>query len=103
MYTLSQWQDKRGAYPWIECKAGKLGCNACSQIVNLKLEGETGRRHGIVVSKEWSSYQVEPSKGGTRANQLSSLRNKIKNHGDSLAHKKCVEVLYEGKKKKIET
>ena len=103
LYTLSQWQDKRGAYPWIECREGKLGCHTCSQIVHLKLDGETGRKHGLVIGKEWSGYAVEPSKGGTRANQLSSIRNKIKSDGDSAAHKKCVEILHERKKKPIET
>lgn len=102
IYTISQWQEKLGAYPWIGCKAGKIGCKICSRIDSMKHhESEQhGRGHGLVVSKEWGQFLIEGS-GPTRSAQLSSLRHKISKHAKSDAHQRCVDIDFQSRKKTI--
>ena len=65
-------------------------------ITNLKVQETDGGRgqRAWTCSKKWAGVLFAPSKSGNRSNQLASLRNKIKSHADSTAHKKCVETVY---------
>uniref|UniRef100_A0A3P8S0K5 HAT C-terminal dimerisation domain-containing protein n=1 Tax=Amphiprion percula TaxID=161767 RepID=A0A3P8S0K5_AMPPE len=61
-------------YTWLKSKNKKLGCRVCSQI-NVRVDMQQGQK----ASQEWCGF-------------LASLRKKIKEHKDSIYHKKAVEI-----------
>lgn len=73
-------------YKWLISKNQKLGCSVCSQVC-ARVDMQQGQR----VSQEWSGCLIS-SYGRDKAAQQSSLRKKIKEHRDSIYHKKAVEI-----------
>ncbi len=81
IWTEEMWVKKKEAYPWIDCKDGKLGCKVCSSITDLSVFKTQGSRLG----DEWRSYTVTHS-GKEKSRMLTSLRKKILKRQQSNAH-----------------
>uniref|UniRef100_A0A3P9DDZ8 HAT C-terminal dimerisation domain-containing protein n=1 Tax=Maylandia zebra TaxID=106582 RepID=A0A3P9DDZ8_9CICH len=73
-------------YKWLISRNQKLGCSVCSQVC-ARVDMQQGQR----VSQEWSGCLIS-SFGRDKAAQQNSLRKKIKEHRDSIYHKKAVEI-----------
>uniref|UniRef100_A0AAQ6ALH6 HAT C-terminal dimerisation domain-containing protein n=1 Tax=Amphiprion ocellaris TaxID=80972 RepID=A0AAQ6ALH6_AMPOC len=73
-------------YTWLKSKNKKLGCSVCSQI-NVRVDMQQGQK----ASQEWCGFLVSPF-GRDKSTQQASLRKKIKEHKDSIYHKKAVEI-----------
>lgn len=71
IWTEEMWRRKQDAYPWIDCKAGKLGCKVCTSISDLSVFKTQGSR----LADEWRSYTVTYS-GKDKSGMLTSLRKK---------------------------
>lgn len=35
IWTQEMWERKKGAFPWLDCCNGKLGCKICKEVVQL--------------------------------------------------------------------
>lgn len=97
IWTLNIWHEKKTTYPWLVCKAGKLGCSTCSALSNLSVY----KSPGVVISPEWSGCNVNYN-GSNRKAQLSSLRKKIKEHKESEAHKRSVLIMKKSERGTLE-
>uniref|UniRef100_A0A3B3CDZ6 DUF4371 domain-containing protein n=1 Tax=Oryzias melastigma TaxID=30732 RepID=A0A3B3CDZ6_ORYME len=84
-------------YKWLISKNKKLGCSICSHV-----NGCTDMQQGQRVSHEWSQCLVS-SNGKEKAAQQHSLRKKIKEHKDSISHKKADEIKEMARKNTIQT
>uniref|UniRef100_A0A3P9BKF5 HAT C-terminal dimerisation domain-containing protein n=1 Tax=Maylandia zebra TaxID=106582 RepID=A0A3P9BKF5_9CICH len=73
-------------YKWLISRNQKLGCSVCSQVC-ARVDMQQGQR----VSQEWSGCLIS-SFGRDKAAQQNSPRKKIKEHRDSIYHKKAVEI-----------
>lgn len=73
-------------YKWLISRNQKLGCSVCSQVC-ARVDMQQGQR----VSQQWSGCLIS-SFGRDKAAQQNSLRKKIKEHRDSIYHKKAVEI-----------
>ncbi|XP_051997765.1 E3 SUMO-protein ligase KIAA1586-like [Xyrauchen texanus] len=73
-------------YKWLMSRNQKLGCSVCSQVC-ARVDMQQGQR----VSQEWSGCLIS-SFGRDKAAQQNSLQKKIKEHRDSIYHKKAVEI-----------
>ena len=87
------WQGKKATYPWLTLNGdGGLLCLTC------KTRGEVkNASKGVYLRSEWTKEGVFCS-GDTKAKQLTSLRNKIKLHKDSVSHIEAVSVTEMAKK-----
>ncbi|KAJ8884226.1 hypothetical protein PR048_016083 [Dryococelus australis] len=90
--TEEMWNRKRDAFPWIDCKNGKLGCKLSSEVSCLG----TFKKERIAISKEWHSYNVTYN-GSSRATHLTSLRKKIFEYKQSTAHTTAEKIIAKGK------
>lgn len=88
IWTQEMWERKKAAFPWIDCKEGKLGCKICFEVIRL---GAFKKEH-VSLSREWRSYQVT-CYGSNRTDQLKSLRKKISDHRQSKAHGSAQSIL----------
>lgn len=97
VWTLEMWQQKKEAFPWLDCKEGKLGCSICKNISNLgafKTERSS-------ISNEWRSYSITFN-GKTKTAQLTSLRKKIFDHKSSSSHKAAEKIAEVARSETIE-
>lgn len=76
---VGEWKDRN---PWLDIKAGKLGCLVCRNAKTLLLS-EKGP--GLHLAEEWINGDVTSS-------QAKRLRKKIYKHRDSQAHTRSVEI-----------
>ncbi|KAK1886792.1 E3 SUMO-protein ligase KIAA1586 [Dissostichus eleginoides] len=91
------WRRKQEAYPWIDCKAGKLGCKVCSSITDLSVFKTQGSR----LADEWRSYTVTYS-GRDKSGMLSSLRKKMIKHKESNGNTAAQRIQDNAKKETLE-
>lgn len=98
VWTTDMWGKKKEAYPWIDCRDGKLGCKICSDLSSLG----AFKAERISLSNEWRSYTIK-SNGSNRDAQLKSLRKKIIEHKQSQAHLAAQRIVETSKKQSIET
>ncbi|KAK1881585.1 E3 SUMO-protein ligase KIAA1586 [Dissostichus eleginoides] len=77
---VGEWKDRN---PWLEIKAGKLGCLVCRKAKTLLLS-EKGP--GLHLSEEWIN-------GDVTSPDAKQLRKKIYKHRDSQAHARSVEIV----------
>ncbi|XP_022173984.1 E3 SUMO-protein ligase KIAA1586-like [Myzus persicae] len=82
-WSAEQWAEKKQKYTWLYCQNGLLGCTTCSEVSNFK----TFKSQDFEISKEWSSCQINGGNSIKKETRLASLRNKIKRHTSSKAHK----------------
>jgi len=82
-WSAEQWAEKKQKYTWLHCQNGLLGCTTCSEVSNFK----TFKSQDFEISKEWSSCQINGGNSIKKETRLASLRNKIKRHTSSKAHK----------------
>uniref|UniRef100_A0A8C1RFQ8 HAT C-terminal dimerisation domain-containing protein n=1 Tax=Cyprinus carpio TaxID=7962 RepID=A0A8C1RFQ8_CYPCA len=85
-WSQAQVQYFSANYKWLLSRNQKLGCSVCSQVC-ARVDMQQGQR----VSQEWSGCLIS-SFGRDKAAQQNSLRKKIKEHRDSVYHKKAVEI-----------
>ena len=76
---VGEWKDRN---PWLEIKAGKLGCLVCKKAKTLVLS-EKGP--GLHLAEEWINGDVTSS-------EAKRLQKKIYKHRDSQAHTRSVEI-----------
>lgn len=76
------------ANDWLIVKHKKLGCRNCQEVKSLGVH--CGQ--GLKISTEWSECMVTHY-GHDKRKQQVSLRKKIHEHRESLAHKKATEIL----------
>ncbi|KAJ8869373.1 hypothetical protein PR048_030949 [Dryococelus australis] len=87
----------RGAFPWIGCENGKLGCKLCSEISCLG----AFTKERIAISKKWYYYNVTYNVL-SRATQLTTIRKKISEHKQSTADTTAERKIAKGKKQILE-
>jgi len=97
IWTEEMWRRKQDAYPWIDCKAGKLGCKVCTSISDLSVFKTQGSR----LADEWRSYTVTYS-GKDKSGMLTSLRKKIIKHKESNGHTTAQRIQENAKKETLE-
>ncbi|XP_056091376.1 E3 SUMO-protein ligase KIAA1586-like [Rhinichthys klamathensis goyatoka] len=76
---VGEWKDRN---PWLDIKAGKLGCLVCRKAKTLLLS-EKGP--GLHLAEEWINGDVTSS-------EAKRLRKKIYKHRDSQAHARSVDI-----------
>lgn len=88
------WLGKQAKYPWL-CINGNGGllCKICKQRGEIRHVAK-----GAYIRSEWVKDGVYCAGGSNRESQLSSLRNKLKVHGDSVSHLEAVKVIEQAKK-----
>jgi hypothetical protein len=97
VWTQEMWKRKKEAFPWLDCKEGKLGCRICNHVSNLgafKTERSS-------ISNEWRSYSITFN-GKTKTAQLTSLRKKILDHKSSSSYKSAEKITEVAKSETIE-
>lgn len=97
IWTQEMWERKKEAFPWLDCKDGKLGCSTCNHVSHLgafKTERSS-------ISNEWRSYLITFN-GKTKTAQLTSLRKKIFDHKSSSSHKAAEKIVEVAKLETIE-
>lgn len=97
VWTREMWERKKEAFPWLDCREGKLGCSICKNISNLgafKTERSS-------ISNEWRCYLITFN-GKTKTAQLTSLRKKIFDHKSSSSHKAAEKIAEVAKSETIE-
>lgn len=82
-WTSEQWAAKKQKYTWLFCQNGLLGCKTCFEVSNFK----TFKSREFEISKEWSLCQINGGTNIKKVTRLANLRNKIKRHNSSKAHK----------------
>ncbi|VVC29623.1 Hypothetical protein CINCED_3A010564 [Cinara cedri] len=86
-WTSVQWTEKKEKFKGLYCADGKIGCDICRKVSKLKTSQK------IEISQEWATCEIG---GGTNTNKktrLTVLRNKLKKHFESNAHKSAVQIL----------
>lgn len=96
-WDKKMWQSKKKEYPWLVYNDEKLGCSFCKKVSNLGCHSSKSTH----LSKEWQSTLVSAS-GTTKEKQLTSLRNKIKRHKDSVGHSQADRILKTASKETME-
>lgn len=69
----------------------KLGCRVCKDFADFN----SFKSYNIVIAKEWISCQVDGGENSKKETRLALLRNKIKKHNSSEAHKTAFNVSIE--------
>jgi len=78
----------------MNCQNGKISCSICQKFGNI----HNSNNSAFEISPEWSLSLITLISGGASNNKntrLSVLRNKIKNHITSSAHKCATNMLIE--------
>ncbi|VVC32500.1 Hypothetical protein CINCED_3A015589 [Cinara cedri] len=86
-WTSVQWTEKKEKFKGLYCTDGKIGCDICRKVSKLKTPQK------IEISQEWVTCEID---GGTNTNKktcLTVLKNKLKKHFESNAHKSAVQIL----------
>jgi len=95
-WSSEQWAEKKKQkYTWLHCQNGLLGCTTCFEVSNLK----TFKSRDFEISKEWSSSQINGGNSIKKETRLASLRNKIKRHTSSKAHKTAFDFIMQKEEK----
>ena len=81
-WTSKQVEEWKYRNPWLDIKAGKLGCLVCRKAKSLLLS-EKGP--GLHLAEEWINGDVSSS-------EAKRLRKKTYKHRDSQAHARSVEI-----------
>ena len=92
-WNKSIWANKKKQYPWLICKNSKLGCLVCQNVSSLGVHTQKS----IHISQEWKSVSIAPS-GESKEKQLMSIRNKIKKHVCSQAHREAERINLQSEK-----
>ncbi|KAJ8252839.1 hypothetical protein GJAV_G00206160 [Gymnothorax javanicus] len=78
---------------WLYAHDGKLGCTSCRDVKNLGVKAS----RGVNIAIQWADGKIAPY-GSSRETQLTSLRKKIHEHGNSKAHNEVTKILETAKK-----
>ena len=97
IWTDEQWAAKKEAYPWLDCKDGKLGCKFCSSVPSTSITINKFQ----YLSDHWCRYNIAPS-GEVKEQLMASLRKKIQKHKLSQSHKAAEKIQASAKKQSIE-
>ncbi|XP_022164227.1 E3 SUMO-protein ligase KIAA1586-like [Myzus persicae] len=92
-WSEGNWREKIAKYPWLIFHNRKLGCKVCKEFADFN----SFRSYNIVIAKEWISSQVDGGENTKKETRLALLRNKIKKHNSSEAHKTAFNVSIEKK------
>uniref|UniRef100_A0A672GNY5 Uncharacterized protein n=1 Tax=Salarias fasciatus TaxID=181472 RepID=A0A672GNY5_SALFA len=88
-----QYREFRRKNDWLFAHDGMLGCTSCRDVKDL---GVMATR-GLNVASQWAEGRIAPN-GHTREAQLTALRKKIHEHGNSKAHVEVIKILETAKK-----
>lgn len=101
IWSRKTWNEFKNRYSWLDCRNGRLGCNACSGVYSGSARGIMGQ--GLMASTEWVTYAVsESATAKDRSGLLASLRNKIKKHGDSIVHGSAEKITAQSNARQLE-
>lgn len=81
-WTYDQWIQKKMKHPWLICNDGKIGCEYCKAIGELK----TYKSQGVEISSECCQTKIDGGTNSKVTTRLSMLRHKISKHNKSKAH-----------------
>lgn len=85
-----QYEEFRRKNVWLYAHDGKLGCTSCRDVKNLGVNIMVSR--GVNIAIQWAEGKIAPF-SSSRKTQLSSLRKKIHEHGNSKAHNEATKIL----------
>jgi len=92
-WTSLQWDYFRKTYTFLLCEGGKLGCRICQTVQTLgpngSSEGSSTKRN---LAYEWVNVKIDGA-GNTKSARQKSLREKVRLHGESDAHKDAEKIL----------
>jgi hypothetical protein len=95
LWTNEQVTEFQKKNSWMNCKNGKSGCCTCIQVKNTIQLQKSIADGKLRMSREWVDIEIMAT-GSNRANQLSSLRSKIKQHLESKSHLFAENILKKG-------
>ncbi|KAE9521500.1 hypothetical protein AGLY_018099 [Aphis glycines] len=101
LWTKEQMIEFQGKNSWLNIKDGKLGCNTCIQAKNSIHFQKSNSDNRVRISSEWVGFEIVAA-GSSRTNQLTSLRNKIKQHLESKAHMLAENILMNSSNKVLD-
>uniref|UniRef100_A0A3Q1CW52 DUF4371 domain-containing protein n=1 Tax=Amphiprion ocellaris TaxID=80972 RepID=A0A3Q1CW52_AMPOC len=93
IWTKEQYHQFKDENEWLFAKNGMLGCTLCHNVKDLGVMSS----RGVNIAANWAEGKI-CSFGQTREIQLTSLRKKIHEHKNSLAHKEADKILQTAKK-----
>uniref|UniRef100_A0A3P8SJE1 Uncharacterized protein n=1 Tax=Amphiprion percula TaxID=161767 RepID=A0A3P8SJE1_AMPPE len=93
IWTKEQYHQFKDKNEWLFAKNGMLGCTLCHNVKDLGVMSS----RGVNIAANWAEGKI-CSFGQTREIQLTSLRKKIHEHKNSLAHKEVDKILQTAKK-----
>lgn len=82
---------KKAKYEWLIFFDGKIGCSFCRDIGCLT----KFKNRGVEISSEWAECKISGGRSNKKETRLSVLRNKIKRHLSSMAHKTASNIITE--------
>jgi len=92
-WTSLQWDYFRITHTFLLCEGGKLGCRICQTVQTLgpnrSSEGSSTKRN---LAYEWVNVKIDGA-GNTKSARQKSLREKVRLHGESDAHKDAEKIL----------
>uniref|UniRef100_A0A3P8SQN1 DUF4371 domain-containing protein n=1 Tax=Amphiprion percula TaxID=161767 RepID=A0A3P8SQN1_AMPPE len=88
IWTKEQYHQFKDKNEWLFAKNGMLGCTLCHNVKDLGVMSS----RGVNIAANWAEGKI-CSFGQTREIQLTSLRKKIHEHKNSLAHKEADKIL----------
>ncbi|KAK0156406.1 E3 SUMO-protein ligase KIAA1586 [Merluccius polli] len=91
LWSESQAREFKNRHPWLEWRDRKLGCALCSSTKSTAVLTE----ERVSMSEEWVQFKIQAS-DSSRSTSLASLRNKIRRHEVSRAHKIAQELIEKG-------
>ncbi|XP_034097178.1 E3 SUMO-protein ligase KIAA1586-like [Gymnodraco acuticeps] len=91
LWTESQAMEFKNRHPWLEWRDRKLGCALYSATQSTGVLTE----QRVSMSEEWVHFKIQSS-DSSRSTSLASLRNKIRRHETSRAHKIAQELTEKG-------
>uniref|UniRef100_A0A3Q1CEZ2 Uncharacterized protein n=1 Tax=Amphiprion ocellaris TaxID=80972 RepID=A0A3Q1CEZ2_AMPOC len=93
IWTKEQYHQFKDKNEWLFAKNGMLGCTLCHNVKDLGVMSS----RGVNIAANWAEGKICLF-GQTREIQLTSLRKKIHEHKNSLAHKEADKILQTAKK-----
>lgn len=93
VWSKEQFEQFKIKNEWLYAQNGMLGCTSCRDVKCLGVKAS----RGVNIANNWAEGKIAPC-GHSRNVQLSSLRKKIHEHRESVAHNEAIKILQTAQK-----